>query len=178
MLGRPLVADPMLPIKAFRGCVEDIRPCIRCNMCGERLYQNRYLACAVNPQAAAEDDYPLTKTDAPKDVVVIGGGPGGMEAARVAALQGHNVTLYEKNSYLGGQLVPAGEPSFKKLLIVLNNYEQKQLKKLGVKVVLNKAIDDNSPELENAYKIIVATGAVPVLPSHFLPVVVQLPSNS
>lgn len=164
MMGRPLIADPMLPIKAFRGQIEDIRPCIRCNMCGQRLYQNRYLACAVNPQAAAEEDYPLCKTTEPKDIVVIGGGPGGMEAARVAALQGHNVTLYEKSDCLGGQLIPAGEPSFKHLLIDFSNYEQTQLTKLGVKVVLNKEIDENSPELESAYKIIVATGAAPFLP--------------
>lgn len=164
MLGRPLIADPMLPIKAFRGHTEDIRPCIRCNMCGQRLYENRYLACAVNPQAAAEDDYPIIKTSDPKDIVVIGGGPGGMEAARVAALQGHNVTLYEKRDCLGGQLIPAGEPSFKHLLIDFVEYEKTQLNKLGVKVVLNKEIDENSPELENAYKIIVAIGANPFLP--------------
>lgn len=164
MMGRPLIADPDLPIKAFRGRAEDIRPCIFCNECGARLYQNRYLACAINPQAAAEQDYPIVKTDDPKKVAVVGGGPAGMEAARVAALSGNNVTLYEKSGELGGQLIPASAPRFKKRLAALRDWEKVQLKKLGVKVFLNKAIDENSPELEDAYKIVVALGATPVVP--------------
>lgn len=164
MMGRGLIADPDLPIKAFRNRAEDIRPCIFCNECGGRLYQNRYLACAINPQAAAEADYPIVKTDDPKKVVVIGGGPAGMEAARVAALAGNEVTLYEKNGELGGQLIPASAPFYKKRLSAFVEYEKEQLKKLGVKVCLNKAIDENSPELEDAYKIIVALGATPLLP--------------
>ncbi len=164
MMGRPLIADPDLPIKAFRGRPEDIRPCLFCNECGARLYQNRYLACAINPQAAAEQDYPIVKTDEPKKIAIVGGGPAGMEAARVAALSGHDVTLYEKSGELGGQLIPASAPEFKKRLTAFAEYEKVQLDKLGVKVVLNKAIDENSPELKDAYKIIVALGATPIIP--------------
>ncbi len=164
MMGRQMIADPELPNKVFRDCEEDVRPCLYCNSCSARLYQNLPLACAINTQAAAEGRYKITKTDSPRKIVVIGGGPSGMEAARVAALQGHKVTLYEKSDRLGGQLNPASAPPFKNRLKAFSEWEQCQLHKLGVEICLNHPIDENSPELADAHRIIVGIGASPIIP--------------
>ncbi len=163
MFGRQLIADPDTANKLLEGKDEDVRPCLSCNqICVGRLYQNRVISCAINNQAVFENEYILNKTEEPKNVVIIGGGPGGLEAARVAALKGHNVTLYEKTDNLGGQLIAAGAPIFKQRIRKFLQWQKVQVEKLGVKVVLNKTIDLNSPELENADRIIVAVGASPL----------------
>lgn len=165
MFGRALIADPDMPNKILEGRDEDVRPCLFCNqICVGRLYQNRAISCAINPQAVHELEYPLVKTDCPKNIAVIGGGPGGLEAARIASLQGHKVTLYEKAPELGGQLVAASRPSFKTHLREFVNYELCQLKKQGVTIVLNTEITPDSPELAAYDRIILALGAVPAIP--------------
>ncbi len=164
LMGRPLIADPEIPNKIFEDRLEDIRPCLFCNQCSGRSWNGLYVRCATNTQATAEGQFELTKVENPKNVVVIGGGPGGMEAARVAASRGHNVTLYEKDSVLGGQLIPASAPSFKFRIGEFMNYQITQLEKTGVRVVLNTCINEDSPELEAADAIIVAAGASPFMP--------------
>ncbi len=165
MFGRQLIADPDMPNKLLDNEEDDVRPCLYCNqICVGRLYQNRVISCAINPQAVFEKDYPIVRTSHPRNVAVVGGGPGGMEAARVAALQGHSVTLYEKSGVLGGQITSAAAPVFKKRLRLFIEWQQRQLKKLGVNVVLNKEIELRSPELSWADRIIVALGAQPIVP--------------
>ena len=163
MFGRASIADPELPNKVWEGAREDVRPCLACNTyCSGHLVVNKPTSCAVNAEANYEYEYQITRTSDPKKVAVIGGGPGGMEAARVAALSGHQVTLYEKSDALGGTLIPAAKPCFKERLRRFTEWQIRQLNKLNVPVVFNKEITADSPELEDADRIIVAIGAAPL----------------
>jgi 2,4-dienoyl-CoA reductase-like NADH-dependent reductase (Old Yellow Enzyme family)/thioredoxin reductase len=159
-LGRPLWADPQWPLKAKEGRAEDIRPCIRCN--DGCLARGDHIAntvkCTVNVALCREAEFEITPAARPMKVAVVGGGPAGMEAARVAALKGHNVTLYEKRE-LGGALIEAALPEFKAPdLGPLKEYLKTQVHKTGVKVVAKEAtVEDLTGSGYGA--VIVATGA-------------------
>lgn len=166
MMGRPLIADPELPNKLKAGLREDIRPCLRCNEeCIGRIFtRSTKISCSVNMQVLAEKRFKIEKTLKPHKVAIIGAGPAGLEAARVAALRGHSVTVYEKEHTIGGQLSAAATPTFKRQLRELVTWYGVQLKKLGVELKLNTAIEPDCCELNLFDEIIVATGAVPVTP--------------
>jgi len=163
-LGRALLADPYFPQKAERGEWDDIRPCIACDRCIGRLIRHWRIGCSVNAETGRERECELRPAERSRRVLVVGGGPAGMEAARVAALRGHQVTLYERSERLGGQLLPASVPSFKKEIEGFVNYLARQLEKVGVRVELGReaTLDDLSqvrPEV-----VIVAAGARPLIP--------------
>lgn len=164
MFGRPLIADPELPMKLMQGRREDVRPCMRCNedCVGRIVARSTRLSCAVNLQANNEDRFAFKKTENPKKVVVVGGGPAGCEAARVAAILGHRVTLLEKDALLGGQLTAAYTPAFKTQMKGLVTWFGVQLDKLGVDVRLNTEVNADCQRLKDADRIIVATGALPL----------------
>lgn len=162
-LGRPLLTDPYYPLKAKEGRPEDIRPCIRCtDGCFDRGINVGSVKCSVNPTLGREDELRMTLVSRPKRVAVIGGGPAGMEAARVAALRGHEVTLFEKNE-LGGMLIPASVPEFKSDIRTFIKYLSTQISKAGINLVKCEAtcqtIKDGKFDA-----VIVATGAMPLVP--------------
>lgn len=165
VLGRPSLAEPAYPQKLQMGCLEDIRPCIGCNQgCIGALKVGRRTGCAVNPQAAREDSFALTPALVKKSVLVVGGGVSGMEAARVAALRGHKVTLCEQGEALGGNLQPAGAHDFKTELNELNAWYQHQLQKLGVCIETNSTLTAKDVEKKAPDAVVLAVGATPVLP--------------
>ncbi|MCE5252620.1 MAG: NAD(P)/FAD-dependent oxidoreductase [Actinomycetia bacterium] len=162
-LGRPLWADPEWPRKALEGRPEDIRPCIRCNdgCLARGDHAAKTIWCSVNVAVCREDEFRITKAARARKVAVVGGGPAGMEAARVCALKGHDVTLYEKRE-LGGALLEAALPAFKAPdLRPLIDYLPTQMAKLPVKVVKEEATVE---ALKNGGydAVIVAAGATPL----------------
>lgn len=164
-LGRPLIADPEFPNKVAEGRIEDIRKCIACNHCWWCYTHLLPVSCTVNPASGKERDFEIKPAQRTKKVMVVGGGPGGMEAARVARLRQHEVTLYEKEDKLGGQLNIANVPPYKEEINGLLQYYKKQLDKVGVKVVLGKEVTNKLIQQEKPEVVVLATGANPKIPS-------------
>lgn len=164
-LGRPLWADPQWPKKVMEGRPEDVRPCIRCNdgclARGDHLAKT--IMCTVNPAICRAEEFKLTMADNPVKVAVVGGGPAGMEAARVCALRGFDVTLYEKRK-LGGAMIEASVPDFKADIRNLINYYTVQMGKPGIKVIEEAATGDVLTR-GGYHAVIVAAGATPIVPA-------------
>ena len=163
-LGRPLWADPEWTNKAREGRQEDIRPCIRCNDgCLDRtFFRFQAVGCSVNPEIGREGDIQITPASMKKRVAVVGGGPAGMEAARVATLRGHSVTLFEKRR-LGGVLFEGSVADFKSDLGFFADYLATQMQKLGVEIV-TKAAGVADFDARNFDAVVVATGGRPATP--------------
>lgn len=164
-LGRPLLADPEWPLKVQEGRLEDIRPCIGCHDgCLGRIVHVHPLSCAVNPATGNERELEILPAERKKSVLVIGGGIAGMEAARVAALRGHAVTLYEKRDRPGGHLVEGSVPEFKSDVRLLIEYYLTQLRKLNVRIEFNKEVIPDLVKKMEFDVVVVAKGSAPVVP--------------
>lgn len=166
-VGRQILADPDVAKKVLENRVEDIRPCIKCNFCiesgGVKSWQ---LGCGVNYGLGRGEEYAVQQALVAKKVLVIGGGPGGLEAARITALRGHDVTLMEKEDRLGGNVLIASQPIGKEEdLKPFIGWEERQCIKLGVKIELNKEVTVKAVEQLKPDVVIVATGATPFIPS-------------
>ena len=161
-LARPLLADPYLPQKVRAGRTDRIRPCLSCQEgCIGRLAAYGQVSCAVNPACGREAEYALTPALQRKHVMVVGGGLAGMEAARVAALRGHVVALYEKSDRLGGVVVPGGVPDFKQDEHALIRWYERELRDLKVPLTFNTEATEDLVARAAPDVVIVATGAKP-----------------
>jgi 2,4-dienoyl-CoA reductase-like NADH-dependent reductase (Old Yellow Enzyme family)/thioredoxin reductase len=162
-MGRALIADPELPAKTLQEKMADIIPCISCNRCIQSIRKGA-LACAVNPETGREGIFILKKTDRPKKIWIIGGGPAGMKAAEIAALRGHQVTLYEQQERLGGRFLLAAIPPKKQILKDFIDQLKRQLQKLPVKVLIGRPFTPASLRRGKPDAVIVATGAKSFFP--------------
>ena len=162
---RGQIADPHLSNKALEGRAEDIRPCLSCNqMCWGRRGRDYWISCLVNPSAGREFEWGgdrFIKTKSPKKILVVGGGPAGLEAARVSAERGHEVTLAEAGDRLGGQFSLAGMQPRRGQINDLLDWYARQLSQLGVEVRLNTFLDADEIKEFAADKTVLATGSFP-----------------
>lgn len=165
--GRAFLCDPHWPLKAAQGEKDRIRPCVACNHCVWRLFQQEALSCFQNALLGNEEEYRVDLAEKPRKIVIIGGGPGGLEAARVARKRGHRVTLLEKSSRLGGQMLPASTPPHKQNLLKAVEWLTQEVKREGVDIRLNTEGHEEIIKGEKPDAVIVATGARPVIPDHF-----------
>jgi 2,4-dienoyl-CoA reductase-like NADH-dependent reductase (Old Yellow Enzyme family)/thioredoxin reductase len=162
---RGQIADPHLANKAHNGQDEDIRPCISCNqMCWGRRHRDYWISCLINPSAGREFRWGgdrFERTNSSRKILVIGGGPAGLEVARVAAERRHHVTLVEASDKLGGQFRLAGrQPRRSQILDLLKWYEG-QLKKLGVRVHYNNFVEPEEILSYDTDAVVLATGSQP-----------------
>ena len=166
---RAFIADPHHVKKLREGREADVRPCVGATYCTDRISFGLEALCLHNVATSREQhlDHDIARSKgAAQRVVVIGGGPAGLEAARVAAARGHDVVLFEAASRLGGQLVLASQCSWRKDLNSIVDWLTDQIEKLGVDVRLNQLADASQVLAENPHLVVVATGGLPVV-GHF-----------
>lgn len=164
-LGRVLIADPFWPEKARAGHAAEIRPCVACSQgCTDKIFNGEPVMCAGNPRAGFEGERRIEKTASPKQVIVVGAGLAGLEAAVTAAEIGHDVTLYEKGVEIGGQIRVAGTPPYKQELWEFVRYYRAMLKKYAIPVHLNTPVDAELIRKKKPDYVIVAEGARPLKP--------------
>lgn len=164
-IARQSICDPYFPEKAFSGRKDDITKCCRCFTCFYNYLTNRTFCCALNPVVGNElENKSGFPASAPKKVMVVGGGVGGMEAAITAAKRGHTVTLFEKNDRLGGQLLSEQYIPFKQDMYNFAKVLERRLKETNAEIRLNTEITAEDVAKLKADVVMVAIGATPVIP--------------
>lgn len=175
---RELIADPYLPNKAREGKLDDIRACVAClESCIGRLERGLSISCIYNPVSGREREWSdLKPASTRKSLFVVGGGPAGLEAARVAAVRGHEVTLFEKSEQLGGQVKTAAQAPYREEFGGIVGYLESQVRKLGVDVVLGKEASEEMILEANPHAVVIATGSnayIPQVPGSELGIVIS-----
>jgi len=162
-IGRGQIADPEWANKAREERFDEIRPCVGCMQgCMDRLFSMKPVECLANPCSGWEAERKIVRAAEPKRVLVVGGGPGGCEAAIIARLRGYDVELWEKSDRIGGQLHIAGAPPGREDFLRLAQFYAKELKRVGVKVRLKRKTTAAKIQKENFQEIVLATGAGPI----------------
>jgi 2,4-dienoyl-CoA reductase-like NADH-dependent reductase (Old Yellow Enzyme family)/thioredoxin reductase len=165
-MGRGLLADPYLPHKVKEGNIHDICRCITCGRCGELIWTKNPIGCSINPAVGCEQEFALKlkPTLKKKRVLVLGGGPAGIEASLIADRKGHNVTLWEKSNKIGGKLNIAYVSPGKSDIKILSDYLKSQIKESSVKVILEKeaTLDDIIGFAPDS--VVLALGSSPLIP--------------
>jgi 2,4-dienoyl-CoA reductase (NADPH2) len=163
VMTRASICDPDMPNKAKEGRTDDIRLCIACNEgCWERAEKHSPITCMQNPETGNEGELKLEPTSNPKKVVVIGGGPAGMKAAAAAKERGHDVTLYEKSSQLGGSILIAAKVPAREEWNQCVRFLEHELERVGVKVLMNTEATAEAVLAENPDAVIVAAGSTTI----------------
>lgn len=162
-IARKLLADPELPNKVEKNRMDEARLCLNCYVCVSQMYVGKTVKCAINPECCHETEISITPAKAKKRVLVIGGGPAGMETARVAAMRGHDVTIVDKGDKLGGTLFFASVCTPTNYRIV--RYLERQLELLGVHVILNTEVDRSFIDRFKPDVVVLATGSKRDLPN-------------
>ncbi len=161
---RPMIADPLMPKKVLEGREEDIRHCVACNLCLARLFRDAPMTCYINPVCAHESDPSFAnpeKAQDQKNIMIIGGGPAGLECAYSAARRGHEVHVYEKGKELGGTIIEASKaPYGDEELMTVINYQKAQCNKAGVVFHLETEVTEEVIQDELPDSVILATGPV------------------
>ncbi|MEA2101651.1 MAG: FAD-dependent oxidoreductase [Thermodesulfobacteriota bacterium] len=165
-LARGMIADPFMPEKLQKGRQDEVMPCIGCNQgCFDNVFELKPVECMVNPQAGHEDELPVVEAhDRGKKVVVAGGGPGGLFAAKTAAQAGHRVVLFDQADKTGGQLWLAGAIEDRKEFANLADTLSRQARIAGVDIRTSQTADAGLIEGENPDCVILATGGRPIMP--------------
>ncbi|RNA67872.1 FAD-dependent oxidoreductase [Alteribacter keqinensis] len=164
-MARPFLADPKILTKAREGRHDEVNTCIACNQaCLDHVFEGKTATCLVNPEAGRETELILKPTSNQKNILVVGAGPAGLEAARVAAERGHSVTLVDEKEEIGGQLNYSKRIPGKKEFYETLRYFDVQLRLLGVNVVLGHRLTDQDSLLQKADEVILATGITPRIP--------------
>lgn len=166
MMGRASIVDPELPNKAAAGALQDIRPCISCNQAcvGGVNGPLMVMSCLVNPSVGHEKENVIVEAPVKKNIMVVGGGPAGLEAARILAKRGHRVVLYERTNRLGGQFRIAAMPPEKQPLAKLIRWQTREAIKAGVTVKMNQEVTAELVKEVGPDAVVIATGGKPLLP--------------
>lgn len=164
LLGRGLIAEPDWPLLVRDGRLDELRPCIACNACVDLVGRGERARCSVNPEVGRELTWQITPAPVPRRVMVVGSGPAGLEAARIARLRGHEVSLWERDAELGGKLEVAGLAPSKHEVLRFRAHQMRRLAALGVEIhtsspVTARTVSDVAPDV-----VVVATGATPLVP--------------
>lgn len=161
---RAFHADPEILVKSQKGQPDDVCMCMGCSKCGEVMMMHLPTICTVNPAAGREREFELKPAMNRKRVMVVGGGVAGMEAARIARLRGHDVTLFEKDGDLGGQIRWASKGTCHEEFFQTARYRIHEVKKSGVKLELGKEVTLAQVKAFHPDVVVIATGGVPFVP--------------